>query len=96
MANIGYDGTDNDVTAKLCVGTACCTTHTLNSIWTNDWSSMDEETWGASWLGQCSGTTFRVSRTNFFRIFVSNVFSTYSLEKWIESHDSETLKRLWI
>ncbi len=32
----------------------------------------------------------------FFRIFVSNVFSTYSLEKWIESHDSETLKRLWI
>ncbi len=57
---MGEDGTNDDLTARLCVGNECCDTLLLNGALSDDWSSGDEEEWDEDWLGECAEKEFEV------------------------------------
>ncbi len=57
---MGEDGTNDDLTARLCVGDECCDTLLLNGVLSDDWSSGDEEEWDEDWLGECAEKEFEV------------------------------------
>merc|ERR1719477_501280 len=61
---IGEDGTNDDVTVKICSdsSTTCCTTPPLKKTFSDDWSRNDVEEWESRYLGDCAGKTFGVEK----------------------------------
>lgn len=65
---MGNDGTDDDVQAKICSDEkdlkkkTCCTTPVLSRKSRDDWSRNDLETWTSSRLGSCKGKTLKVKK----------------------------------
>merc|ERR1719477_87274 len=64
VVQIGEDGTNDDVTVKICSdsSTTCCTTPPLKKTFSDDWSRNDLEEWGSRYLGDCAGKTFAVEK----------------------------------
>jgi hypothetical protein len=64
LVEIGQDGTNDDVTVKICsdASTTCCTTPPLKKTFSDDWSRNDVEEWGPRCLGDCAGKKFAVEK----------------------------------
>jgi len=64
VVQIGEDGTNDDVTVKICSdsSTTCCTTPPLKKTFSDDWSRNDLEEWGTRYLGDCAGKKFAVEK----------------------------------
>jgi len=64
VVQIGEDGTNDDVTVKICsdASSTCCTTPPLKKTFSDDWSSNDLEEWGTRYLGDCAGKKFAVEK----------------------------------
>jgi len=64
VVQVGPDGTNEDVTAKLCSDdkTSCCETDVLKSLLSDDWSPNDLENWGPKFFGACKDKRFKIQR----------------------------------
>jgi len=65
QVQIGPDGTNDDVTAKICSDDkkTCCETPVLKATFSDDWSKNDLETWGRSYLGKnCKEQKFKIRK----------------------------------
>lgn len=64
VVQVGPDGTNEDVTAKLCSDdkTSCCETDVLKSLLSDDWSPNDLENWGPRFFGACKDKRFKIQR----------------------------------
>eukprot|EP00091_Calanus_sinicus_P009876 TRINITY_DN2294_c0_g1_i10.p1 TRINITY_DN2294_c0_g1~~TRINITY_DN2294_c0_g1_i10.p1 ORF type:complete len:271 (-),score=78.36 TRINITY_DN2294_c0_g1_i10:26-838(-) len=58
VVQVGPDGTDDDVTMKICDTSKCCTTKTLSHLLSSEWVKDKLETWDGSKLGNCSQILF--------------------------------------
>ncbi|XP_023334575.1 uncharacterized protein LOC111706054 [Eurytemora carolleeae] len=59
---MGPDGTNEDVMAKICADDkkTCCETPVLSSALSDDWSSNDLETWTKKYFGNCIDKKFKI------------------------------------
>jgi hypothetical protein len=59
---MGPDGTNEDVIAKICGDDkkTCCETPVLSSAFSDDWSSGDLETWTKKYFGNCIDKKFKI------------------------------------
>jgi len=64
VVQVGPDGTNEDVTAKLCSDdkTNCCETDVMKSLLSDDWSPNDLESWGPKFFGACKDKRFKIQR----------------------------------
>jgi len=64
VVQVGADGTDDDVTVKICsdASTTCCTTPPLKKTFSDDWSRNDLEEWSGKYLGECADKKFAVEK----------------------------------
>jgi len=63
VVKIGAVGTDDDVTLQICSDydtSQCCKTPVLSSLFSDDWSRNDTETWKGKSIGNCSTIPFKV------------------------------------
>jgi len=58
VVQVGPDGTDDDVTMKICDKSKCCTTKTLSHTLSSEWVKNKQETWDGRKLGNCSDILF--------------------------------------
>ena len=58
VVQVGPDGTDDDVTMKICDTSKCCTTKKLSHTLSSEWVKDKVETWDGSKLGNCSQILF--------------------------------------
>jgi len=58
VVQVGPDGTDDDVTMKICDTSKCCTTKTLSHTLSSEWVKDKLETWDGRKLGNCSEILF--------------------------------------
>jgi len=62
QVQMGSDGTNDDVSVKICSDDkkTCCTTPALKSTFSDDWSKNDLETWGKKYFGPCKDKKFKI------------------------------------
>lgn len=62
QVQIGPDGTNEDVSAKICSDDKkdCCETPALSSSFSDDWSKNDLETWTKKYFGPCKDKKFKI------------------------------------
>jgi len=64
LVQMGSDGTNDDVTVKICSDgdKVCCTTPPLKKTFSDDWSKNDLEDWSGRYLGECRDKKFLVEK----------------------------------
>merc|ERR1719427_1001069 len=64
QVQMGSDGTDDNVKAKICSEDAksCCQTPFLDKSLSDDWHSNSLELWGPSYLGDCAKKNLKLRR----------------------------------
>ena len=62
---IGGDGTDDDVSVRICSDSndICCNKK-LSHTFSDDWSRNSNETWRQNDFGDCAKTLFKVSKSH--------------------------------
>lgn len=64
QVQMGADGTNDDVKAKICSDDkkTCCETPALKSSFADDWSKNDLETWTKKHFGDCKDKKFKIKK----------------------------------
>merc|ERR1712002_966509 len=65
VVKIGAKGTNDDVSVEFCGDvdpSQCCTTPTLSSLLSDDWSKNDTETWKAKKFGSCKDKVYKIKK----------------------------------
>ena len=78
---IGPDGTNDDVTIKICSDadkSDCCTAK-LSSTFKDDWSPNDLEKWSGSNLKDCKTKVFKVNNLNEYYFDFSYISLIFNL-----------------
>merc|ERR1712198_332965 len=62
QVQMGQDGTDDDVSVKICSDDkkTCCTTPNLDKTARDDWRKNNLESWSRSYLGSCKDMKFKI------------------------------------